>query len=281
MLRTVCWNAPVVKQFGSANSSIVIVVSQVASAAWRRSGLAMAMACGGIAAIRSHHAIGGLHQVLGCDDFLHQPDVEGATGRQWSPARKERERTLIAQPPGQRPRRADLRHQSEPAERGHDQRLLRRQDHVAGQRPGQSDSGRWPVDRRDERGVAAGDEPCDAAEFVPDPTPDVGRALGVAEMLLGRKHHLQVTACAETAARAGQYHSADGWIRRKFGQRLLRLPHQRRAQHVQALGLVEHDHRTVLAAGDLDEPLASLRRPRAAGPDRYSHVLLTKVLFEN
>jgi hypothetical protein len=33
MLRTVCWNAAVVKQFGSANSSIVIDDSHVASAA--------------------------------------------------------------------------------------------------------------------------------------------------------------------------------------------------------------------------------------------------------
>ena len=53
---TAAWNRSVVKQFGSANSSIASDPSQLASALARSNGLLIASACGASSAIRSAHS---------------------------------------------------------------------------------------------------------------------------------------------------------------------------------------------------------------------------------
>jgi hypothetical protein len=164
----------VVKQFGSANSSIVMVASHegVGRLPQQRFRHGERVGCQRGDAITP--SVGSGHQLGRRNDLLHKPQFEGPTRVDRHATREEGEGPLVAEPSGQRPRGADLGQQAKSAERRHDQRIVGGKHHVAGQCPGQADPCGRAVDRRHERGVAARDEPCHAAEFVADPAPDVG-----------------------------------------------------------------------------------------------------------
>ena len=143
------------------------------------------------------------------DDLLHEAQPLCGSGIDVFPAQVVGERTLVAEPAGQRPAGADLGNQTQAAERGHDHRALAGDGEVAGQRPRQADSGRRAVERGHEVGVRPGDQPGDTPELAADPAPDVGHTLGLAQLLGRRTHHLQVATSAEARVGTGEHHTAN------------------------------------------------------------------------
>ena len=112
----------------------------------------------------------------------------------------QRKGGLVTDLPRERPALfPDLGQQPDPPEGGDEPRPLGRQDDVAVEGEGETDTGGCAVDRGDEGGVAAGDEPRDATELVASPPPDVGGAsrCSVHQRVCDVGHELQVAAGRE------------------------------------------------------------------------------------
>ena len=86
--------------------------------------MAISNACGASSAIRSDQRVGGGEQVLVGDDLVHEAQSLGLGRVDVLAAGEEGERALVAEPPGQRPARADLGQQPEPPEGRDEQRPL-------------------------------------------------------------------------------------------------------------------------------------------------------------
>jgi hypothetical protein len=86
-------------------------------------------------------------------------------------AQAVRDGAVIAEPPRQKPARADLRHEAEPTECRHEHGALGGDDDIAGEYEGKPDARRGAIERCDEQLVGRCNRPDDAAELAADPTP--------------------------------------------------------------------------------------------------------------
>ena len=154
--RTLSANAAVVKHVGSANSSKRerVVPVGVGGGAQQRFGHR------GRVRRQSRDArtpfVGGGQQSVMFDDLLHEPEPKRGAGIDVVPAHVVGECSLVAQAAGQRPTGADLRDQSEAAERG------QRSPRVHWRRPGRK-SGPTPGQLRPRAPLSA------ATKIVSDP----------------------------------------------------------------------------------------------------------------
>ena len=228
---------PVVKHCGSANSSIAIACSQDMSAAPRSSGFIIVVTWTGSCSMRSHHARAAAAKLVVGVHRVGQAQLGGVGSRELRPAREELERALVAQATGEQPARADLRQQTDPAERGHKSCSLGDEDQVAGERKREAHPGRCAVDRRHEGLVGARDQPRDAAELHPDPAPQLGCAAPAGEHRpRAVAHQSQVAARGEGRVGAGQHDRAERLVRRQLGEHVAQPHRELRAQWVEPVG---------------------------------------------